>query len=78
MNGAPLPENLNQNPEMMYDSYAMKPEPPPKVPGKTPWERFDNAVRTVFSVPKDAVLKEEARLRRLREKKRKRVKKQAA
>jgi hypothetical protein len=48
----------------------MKPEPPPKVPGKTPWERFDNAVRTVLNVPKDAVLKEEARLKKLNQKKR--------
>jgi hypothetical protein len=56
----------------------MKPEPPPKVPGKTPWERFDNAMRTVLSVPKDTVLKEETRLKRLREKKRKQAKKQPA
>jgi hypothetical protein len=52
----------------------MKPEPPPKVPGKTPWERFDNAVRTVLSVPKDAVLKKEARLKQARHKKRTRRK----
>jgi len=45
-------------------------EPAPKVPGKTPWERLDNAVRSVFSVPKEAVLKEEAKLKRLRQKKR--------
>lgn len=48
----------------------MKPEPAPEVPGETPWERLDNAVRTVFSVPKDKVLKEEARLKRVRQKKR--------
>jgi hypothetical protein len=48
----------------------MKPEPPPKVPGKTPWERFDNAVRTVLSVPREALLKEEARLKKLKQKKR--------
>jgi hypothetical protein len=48
----------------------MKPETAPKVPGKTPWERLDNAVRTVFSVPKDKLLKEEAKLKRLRQKKR--------
>jgi|GEM_PF-776177 len=47
----------------------MKPESPPKVPGKTPWERLDHAVRTVFSVPKEAVLKEEAKLKRKRQKK---------
>jgi len=48
----------------------MKPQPAPKVPGKTPWKRLDNAVRLVFSVPKEAVLKEEARLKKLSQKKR--------
>jgi hypothetical protein len=48
----------------------MKPGPPPKVPGKTPWERLDNAVRTVFSVPKDKLLKEENRLKKLNQKRR--------
>ncbi len=31
---------------------AMKPLPAPKVPGKTDFQRFDNAVRKVLSVPK--------------------------
>lgn len=48
----------------------MKPAPAPEVPGNTPWEKLDSAVRAVFSVSKDALLKEEARLKRLREKKR--------
>ncbi|HEV2356434.1 MAG TPA: hypothetical protein VGZ23_02315 [bacterium] len=48
----------------------MKPAPPPKVPGSTPWERMDSAVRMVLSVPKEAVLKEEARLKKLRARKR--------
>ena len=52
----------------------MKPEPPPKVPGKTPWERLDNAVRTVLAVPKEAVLSEEAKLKKARHKKRTRRK----
>lgn len=56
----------------------MKPEPAPNVKGKSPWDRFDNAVRAVFSVSKEEVLKEEAKLKRQREKKRKRVKKQPA
>jgi len=57
----------------------MKPAPAPNVPGKTPWERLDNAVRAVFSVPKDRVLKEEARLKRQRTSaKRKKSKKQPA
>ena len=44
----------------------------PNVPGNTPWERLDNAVQTIFTVPKEAFLKEEAKL------KKKRAKKQAA
>ena len=48
----------------------MKPSPPAPVPGNTEWERFDNAVGKLLSVPKEAFLKEEARLKRAREKKR--------
>jgi hypothetical protein len=47
----------------------MKPSPAPDVPGNTPWERLDSAVRTIFSVPKVAYLKKEARLKKRREKK---------
>jgi hypothetical protein len=54
----------------------MKPESAPDVPGETPLERFDNAVRIVLTVPKEAVLKEESRLKQLRKKKR--TKKKAA
>ena len=38
----------------------MKPAPPPAIPGKTEAERFDNAVRTVFSVPKAEIDRREA------------------
>lgn len=48
----------------------MKPAPAPNVPGNTEAERFDNAVRKVFSVSKEAYLKEEARLKKLRARKR--------
>jgi hypothetical protein len=48
----------------------MKPQPAPPVPGNTEWERFDNAFRKIITVPKEAFLKEEARLRAAREKKR--------
>jgi hypothetical protein len=48
----------------------VKPQPAPKVPGNTEAERFDNAIRTIFSVPKEAVLKEEAKEKRSRLKKR--------
>lgn len=44
----------------------MKPLPAPEVPGNNDWERFDNAVRKVFSVPKEALFKEEERLKLLR------------
>jgi hypothetical protein len=47
---------------------------PPNVLGETEAERFDNAVRKLFSVPKEAFLKEEARLKKARERK-KRAKK---
>jgi hypothetical protein len=48
----------------------MKPLPPPPVPGNTEWERFDNAVGMLLSAPKAAFLKDEAKLKRRREKKR--------
>lgn len=48
----------------------MNPLPPPDVPGETDVERMDNAVRKLFSVWKDAYLKEEARLKRARDRKR--------
>jgi hypothetical protein len=36
-------------------------KPAPHAPGNTEAERFDNAVRTIFRVPKAAVLKEGAK-----------------
>jgi len=48
----------------------MNPLPAPQVPGSTDYERFDNAVRMVFSVPKDVIVKAEAKLKKQREKKR--------
>ncbi|MDP8981240.1 MAG: hypothetical protein M3O35_11700 [Acidobacteriota bacterium] len=53
---------------------AMKPAPAPDVPGTTEFERFDNAVRTVFSVTKKDLLKAEEKWKRDRAKK-KRAKK---
>ncbi|HEY6348322.1 MAG TPA: hypothetical protein VI636_02830 [Candidatus Angelobacter sp.] len=50
----------------------MKPLPPPNVPGKTEYERFDNALRQVLSVSKDDLLKMEAREKRKKERKRER------
>jgi len=50
--------------------------PPPAVPGDTDAERMKNALRMMFSVPKEAYLKEEARLKRARV--RKRARKQPA
>ena len=54
----------------------MKPRPAPNVPGNTEAERMSNAVKKVLSVSKEAYLKEEARLKKLRERK-KRSKKPA-
>jgi hypothetical protein len=39
----------------------MKPLPAPPVPGDTAWERFDNALGKIITVPKEAFVKEEAR-----------------
>jgi hypothetical protein len=50
--------------------HAMKSAPIPQSPEGMPWERLDRAFRTVITVSKKALLKEEARLKRLRQKKR--------
>jgi hypothetical protein len=47
----------------------MKSHPPPPVTGNTDWERFDNAFRKIITVPKEAFLKEAARLKRARARK---------
>jgi len=47
----------------------MKPLPAPNVPGNTDAERFDNAVRKMFTVSKYDVLKAEAKWRRSRARK---------
>jgi hypothetical protein len=53
----------------------MKPLPPtPAVPGRTEYERFDNAVRHILTLSKDDLLKMEAREKRKKERK-KRAKK---
>jgi hypothetical protein len=39
----------------------MKPLPAPNVPGKTEFERFDNAMRQVLTVSKTELLKREER-----------------
>ena len=52
----------------------MKPLPAPHVPGNTEAERFDNAVRKMFSVSKEELLKLEAKWKRARARK-KRTKK---
>ena len=48
----------------------MKPLPAPNVPGNTDAERFDNAVRKIFSVSKEELLKREAKEKKSRECKR--------
>jgi hypothetical protein len=47
----------------------MKPALPPNVPGETEAARFDYAVRKMFSVSKEDVVKEEARQKRARARK---------
>jgi hypothetical protein len=58
----------------MYYGEEMKPAPAPDVPGNTEAKRMDNAVRKLFTVSKEDYLKEEARLKKRRERK-KRAKK---
>jgi hypothetical protein len=48
----------------------MKPLPAPNVPGKTEFQRFDNAVRQVLTVSKTELLKREERDKRNSETKR--------
>jgi len=54
----------------------MKPPlPPVPVPGKTEFERFDNAVRKVLSVSKEELLRREAETKQAHREERKRPKK---
>ncbi len=50
----------------------MKPLPAPHVPGKTEFERFDNAVRRVLTISKEELLRREAEEKRTRERKKRR------
>jgi len=47
----------------------MKPEPAPNVPGETDAARMDNAVRQMFSVSKEDLLKAEAKWSKARARK---------
>lgn len=47
----------------------MKPLPAPNVPGNTEAEKFNNAVRKIFSVSKDELLKREVEWKRQRDEK---------
>ncbi len=42
----------------------MKPAPAPNIPGNTESERMDNAVRKMFTVSKDDLLKAEGKWKR--------------
>jgi hypothetical protein len=53
-------------PDRRYDYDQMKPLPAPNVPGGTEAARFDNAVRKMFTVSQEALLKEEAKQKRTR------------
>ncbi len=43
---------------------------PLATPGETPWSRLDHAFRTILTVPKQRLLKEEAKDKRQRKRKR--------
>jgi hypothetical protein len=49
----------------------MKPLPAPHVPGKTEFQRFDNAMRRVLTVSKEELLKREAEEKKQSERKKK-------
>jgi hypothetical protein len=53
----------------------MNPHPPPPVPGKTEFERFDNAVRHIFSVSKEEIERREQLEKRKRDRKKPQPKK---
>lgn len=44
-------------------------KPALQISESTPWQKLDRAFRTVIAVPKEALLKEEARLKRLKQRK---------
>jgi hypothetical protein len=49
----------------------MKPLPAPEIPGNTEAERMNNAVRMMFSVSKEDLLKREAKWKRSQARKKK-------
>ncbi len=51
----------------------MRPAPAPKPPGRSLWERLDNASRTVLTVSKGDLVREEAKEKKWRQKKNKRT-----
>ena len=55
----------------------MKPLPAPNVPGNSEAERMDAAVRKMFTVSKDELLKEEAKQKTARDRDRKKLAKKA-
>jgi hypothetical protein len=52
----------------------MKPHPAPDVSGNTPWERLDSATRKIFTVSKEAVVQDEAKRKKARERKQRKLK----
>jgi hypothetical protein len=55
----------------------MKPLPAPDIPGNTEAKRMDNAVRMMFSVSKDELLKREAKWKSGQARKKRKAKKSA-
>ena len=52
----------------------MKPLPAPDVAGNTPWERLDSAVRQIFTVPKEGIVKAHAKRKRAKATKQRKAK----
>ena len=74
---APLDRRIQKLPGpastvLTYDGSSIKRLPAPEAPGNTEAERMDSAVRKFLSVPKEAYLREEARLKKARERKKRR------
>jgi hypothetical protein len=47
----------------------MKPIPAPEIAGNTPWERLDSAVRQIFTVSKETVIRADAKRKRAKARK---------
>jgi len=70
-NRSPSQVKRGFGPVRLWYTPRMKPASAPEVPGNTEAEKFDNAVRKIFRVSKEELLKREAKWKRTRAKKKK-------